>query len=39
MTFDFSSDIYTVLDSLELKEEVKDKVTEYLTEEGLFRHE
>ena len=39
MSFDFSSDIYTVLDSLDLKEEIKDKVTEYLMEEGLFRHE
>ena len=37
MSFDFSSDIYTVLDSLNINEEVKDKVTEYLTEEGLFR--
>lgn len=39
MTFDFSSDIYTVLDSLDIKEEIKNKVTEYLVEEGLFRHE
>ena len=39
MSFDFSSDIYKVLDSLELKDDIKEKVTEYLIEEGLFRHE
>lgn len=39
MAFDFSSDIYTVLDSLNISDDIKNKVTEYLTEEGLFRNE
>lgn len=37
LSFNFSSDIYKVLDELELEEEVKGKVVEYLESEGMFR--
>lgn len=37
MTFNFSSDIYTVLDEMEIDKEVKEKAVEYLESEGMFR--
>lgn len=37
MTFNFSSDIYTVLDEMEIEKEIKDKVIEYLNGEGIYR--
>lgn len=37
LSFDFSSDIYTVLDSMEIEKEIKDKVIEYLNGEGIYR--
>ena len=37
LTFDFSSDIYKVLDDMNLEEEVKKKAIEYLESEGMFR--
>ena len=37
LSFNFSSDIYTVLDSMELDKKVKEKVTSYLEEEGIYR--
>jgi len=37
LTFDFSSDIYKVVDEMELSEEIRNKVIEYLESEGMFR--
>lgn len=37
LTFDFSSDIYKVLDEMKLEEDIKSKVIEYLEREGMFR--
>lgn len=37
LAFDFSSDIYKVLDEMKLEEDIKSKVTEYLESEGMFR--
>lgn len=37
LSFNFSSDIYKVLDEMNLEDKVKDRVTKYLEEEGMYR--
>lgn len=37
LSFNFSSDIYLVLDEMNLEEEVKESVIKYLEEEGIYR--
>lgn len=37
LSFNFSSDIYTVLDSLNIEQNVKERVIKYLEEEGIYR--
>lgn len=37
MTFNFSSDIYKVLDEMNLEEDIKNKAVEYLESEGMYR--
>lgn len=37
LSFDFSGDIYKVLDEMNLEDKVKDAVIKYLEEEGMYR--